>query len=121
MTGKVRSTQISINTEGEIYFALPFGMEQACVRCCGALSRTRFVNCGVTRKPLTYCWPCAMRHTSRSKFLLLATPKLKWFIMALRTRGCILASPWVCASMASFLAMFWRRKLSRSISSRVIG
>ncbi len=77
--------------------------------------------CGVTCKPLTYCWLCAMRHMSLSKLRLLAAPKLKWSIMALRTRGWVLASPWVCASIASFQAMFWHRKLRRSISSGVIG
>ncbi len=75
----------------------------------------------VTCEPLTNYWPWATCHTSLSKLRWDTGPRLKCWITALSTWGCVLASPWAWASNSNFLAMFWRRKLSKSISSGVIG
>ena len=77
------------------------------------------VECGVTWEPLTYC-PWAIFQTNRSKFLLDAGPKLKWVMTALSTRGWVLASPWVVASISSLHTMFCLRKDNKSVSSAVI-
>ncbi len=80
----------------------------------------RMDKCGVTREPLTY-WSLAMRHTSWSKFLFGTRPRLKWVITALMTWGWVFPSPWALTSIASFLAIFFLRKLKRSNSTTVMG
>ncbi len=79
------------------------------------------VCCGVTCEPLTDYWPWATRRTSLSKLRWDVGPRLKCWMTALSTWGCVLASPWARASISNFLATFWCRKLSRYISSGVIG
>ncbi len=72
---------------------------------CASLFATR-TSCGVTWEPLTDYWPWAIAHMSLSKMWWDVGPKLKYWMTALSTQGCVLASPWAQASNSTSLRCF---------------